>query len=301
MNQRKLPSISNLLIQTPEWNVSPPSPTPQWNQSPWTTDQKITTSAAPPSPMSLSPQWPKNNMLSPSPTQIRPCTPPHSEKSPGLLSIESFNSTVSPLLSPIPSPCSPSMNWSEQQLPPIHGDDPPRRLTTSPSPTFNNNNSFYRPIDPIKRLSTGTLDVPKPAVDTYLSVTQRQRSLSETNERPFEQESRKRSLSINDEPSTKRKRGRPPAVTPETEDQITFLTPTVWNIPVSKDQQEREKKASLKQTTEDHMHDSMTAFSSFDMDTVLHMPRKKRGRKPKTLIHGNSCFIWKDLTSTRSK
>ena len=27
---------------------------------------------------------------------------------------------------------------------------------------------------------------------------------------------------------------------------------------------------------------------------------KKRGRKPKTHIVGNSCFVWKDLTSTRT-
>lgn len=290
MNQRKLPSISNLLIQTPEWNVSPPSPTSNYQLDSWAikkpTDQKLS-----PAPM----QWSNANITATSPnmlspnqnTMITPCTPPLSEKSPGLLSVDSFNSTVSPLLSPISSP-----SLSEKQLPPIHGDDPPRRLRTSTIPITHSFNPLY------KRLSTGALDVPTINRENLLNVTHRPRSLSSTEE-SFT--TRKR-LSMAEEPVIKRKRGRPPAVTPEVEEQITFLTPTVWNIPVSKDQQERHEMASLKEkSTEDQMHDSMTAFSSFDMDTVLHMPRKKRGRKPKTLIHGNSCFIWKDLTSTRSK
>ncbi|KAI8076504.1 uncharacterized protein B0P05DRAFT_546126 [Gilbertella persicaria] len=49
------------------------------------------------------------------------------------------------------------------------------------------------------------------------------------------------------------------------------------------------------------MHDSMAAFTNSNMDIMLHMPRKKRGRKPKTHLVGNSCFVWKDLTLSKSK
>lgn len=124
------------------------------------------------------------------------------------------------------------------------------------------------------------------------------------------------------QPVLKRRRGRPP--TKRNADNFdggwTFLTPTVWDVHVSEEQKEREIQADHKERLiseaqaqaaamsndysaiqNDHsMNDAMAAFTNSNMDTVLNMPRKKRGRKPKTHIIGNSCFVWKDLTSTRS-
>ncbi|KAI7907396.1 uncharacterized protein BX663DRAFT_495762 [Cokeromyces recurvatus] len=139
------------------------------------------------------------------------------------------------------------------------------------------------------------------------------------------------------QPKQKRRRGRPPISknissnsNQDNEDNNnkswTFLTPTVWDVFISEEQKERELKANQKEqqlmmswssskkenkqvllNTHDEsrggdslMNNSMAAFTNSKMDTILHMPRKKRGRKPKTHIIGNSCFVWKDLTSTRS-
>jgi hypothetical protein len=45
--------------------------------------------------------------------------------------------------------------------------------------------------------------------------------------------------------------------------------------------------------------DQQNTFTSTRMDTTLTMPKKKRGRKPKTQLAGNSCFVWRDLTARR--
>ncbi|KAI8378181.1 hypothetical protein EDC96DRAFT_493855 [Choanephora cucurbitarum] len=98
------------------------------------------------------------------------------------------------------------------------------------------------------------------------------------------------------QPKLKRKRGRPPTV--QLDGSWTFLAPTVWNIPISRTEHRD------RQTTDDSdtiMTSAMAAFTSSKMDMVLPMPHKKRGRKPKTHLVGNSCFVWKDLTLTRSK
>ena len=117
------------------------------------------------------------------------------------------------------------------------------------------------------------------------------------------------------QPILKRRRGRPPTCNTNFEGGgWTFLTPTVWDIHISEERKERELKADqeiaktrLQQQQQQNpmvedqiMNDSMNAFTDSNMDTLLQMPKKKRGRKPKTHIAGNSCFVWKDLTSTRS-
>ncbi|CAO3671779.1 unnamed protein product [Umbelopsis ramanniana] len=91
------------------------------------------------------------------------------------------------------------------------------------------------------------------------------------------------------EPILKRKRGRPPNLRePVWEGGWTFVTPTVWNI----------TSASPVASLEQEDTETTTAFTSSTMDTVLTMPKKKRGRKPKTHIEGNSCFVWRDLTAS---
>ncbi|ORZ22529.1 hypothetical protein BCR42DRAFT_406389 [Absidia repens] len=51
--------------------------------------------------------------------------------------------------------------------------------------------------------------------------------------------------------------------------------------------------------TRDDINLNLNTFTSTRMDTTLTMPKKKRGRKPKTQLAGNSCFVWRDLTARR--
>jgi hypothetical protein len=115
-------------------------------------------------------------------------------------------------------------------------------------------------------------------------------------------------LSESGQPILKRRRGRPPNLRePALEGGWTFLTPTVWDV---KQDQPNVTTTNTTTTTsaataaanaaaDSVMNGSMAAFTSSNMDMVLQMPRKKRGRKPKTHIVGNSCFVWKDITASR--
>ncbi|SAL97344.1 hypothetical protein [Absidia glauca] len=47
------------------------------------------------------------------------------------------------------------------------------------------------------------------------------------------------------------------------------------------------------------IHYNLNTFTSTRMDATLTMPKKKRGRKPKNQLAGNSCFVWRDLTARR--
>lgn len=105
------------------------------------------------------------------------------------------------------------------------------------------------------------------------------------------------------EPFIKRRRGRPPIIREAAWNggDWTFMTPTVWNVnssgqpPTTQQQQQQSNEKN-----DPSLDKSLTAFTNSDLDTVLQMPKKKRGRKPKTQFAGNSCFVWKDLTAKRS-
>ncbi|CDH52789.1 predicted protein [Lichtheimia corymbifera JMRC:FSU:9682] len=129
-------------------------------------------------------------------------------------------------------------------------------------------------------------------------------------------------ISPTGQPILKRRRGRPPSNRePQQEGGWTFLTPTVWDVkqtatPVIGTCASKAEGSNVSSSTtttpsstngtlpsageNNDMQGSMAAFTSSTMETVLQMPRKKRGRKPKTHIEGNSCFVWRDLPCTRS-
>ncbi|ORZ24475.1 hypothetical protein BCR42DRAFT_403028, partial [Absidia repens] len=104
-------------------------------------------------------------------------------------------------------------------------------------------------------------------------------------------------ISPTGQPILKRRRGRPPTRSPGYEEGgWTFLSPTVWDVAspsssspsssLSPEQQQQYDRRGTAAEDEGMMNDAMTAFTSADMDTVLPMPKKKRGRKPKTHIEG---------------
>ena len=129
----------------------------------------------------------------------------------------------------------------------------------------------------------------------------------------------------------KRKRGRPPNASRQVSqrDCYTFVTPTVWEV--KQKQHINDKHYNNDNNNSDHHHgDSynnmssnnnnnhgdgnmtvllwpeeprrnkgMNTFTSTRMDSTLSIPKKKRGRKPKVQLAGNSCFVWRDLTARR--
>ncbi|KAI8639733.1 hypothetical protein BD408DRAFT_420820 [Parasitella parasitica] len=115
----------------------------------------------------------------------------------------------------------------------------------------------------------------------------------------------------------KRKRGRPPnAARPEARDgsSWTFIKPTVWDVKKQQQQQQQPKKQHLQHSSAPNslqntpqfltettavMADGINTFTSTNMDMALSIPKKKRGRKPKRQMAGNSCFVWRDLTAPR--
>ncbi|KAI8876622.1 hypothetical protein K501DRAFT_288790 [Backusella circina FSU 941] len=103
----------------------------------------------------------------------------------------------------------------------------------------------------------------------------------------------------------KRKRGRPTnASRPEVQSDShwTFVKPTVWDV---KSNNERQLRPSSSENTHptisppEDKQDGINTFRCTNMEISYSIPRKKRGRKPKKQIAGNSCFVWRDLTAPR--
>lgn len=202
-------------------------------------------------------------------------------------------SYLSPLLSPLsyassitrsPSPISPILT-----LPPIHGDDPPRPLkqqqpnkTKSSHYLWNTTARYSHSLKEEEEVEEKPMETPPESQELDLP--------------PFTQIV----LSESGQAILKRRRGRPPTIKHCTADgkHWTFLTPTVWDV-THHDQSLTTSEKN--ECTDDVMSGTMAAFTSSSMDMVLQMPRKKRGRKPKSHIHGHSCFVWKDMTSANNR
>ncbi|KAL0098084.1 hypothetical protein J3Q64DRAFT_1716609 [Phycomyces blakesleeanus] len=124
----------------------------------------------------------------------------------------------------------------------------------------------------------------------------------------------------------KRKRGRPPnaARSAQSAQSFVFVTPTVWEVKRNDAQPNRQcqqdggaiestpgywsQPSNYNNDTDERgingeeqrkSTTSLNTFTSTKMDTTLTMPKKKRGRKPKMQLQGNSCFVWRDLTARR--
>ncbi|KAI9319491.1 hypothetical protein BX666DRAFT_1926498 [Dichotomocladium elegans] len=86
-----------------------------------------------------------------------------------------------------------------------------------------------------------------------------------------------------------------------------FLTPTVWSVHQLPPTQ-RPKSTSKEPVSPpsaplprldyvSHCSRHMTTLT--DMNAILTLPHKRRGRKSKRLYAGHSCFVWKDIPVTR--
>lgn len=351
----KLPSISTLLTLP-----SPPSP-----------PQIVVDDPEPPS-FSLSPASPRPSAFSSSSNKGVRSPYLSVALSPILSPIDSPGSSSRRSPSPLPSPSllSPNINsnfnsinnsnnnntsHNNVSLPPLQGDDPPRKLqrhpsississiTTSPKPQYNSVWTSSSPFMTSPHQSTMESPVPSslpsPTIpDAASTCTNMTRSVSpcssmgedgpislqqshqerdnssslssnsshsDPNEKPPLPPAMQIVLSESGQPILKRRRGRPPSMRePTLEGGWTFLTPTVWDVNNPQSQQQQQQQEQQQQndhsdTPDSVMNGSMAAFTSSNMDMVLQMPRKKRGRKPKTHIAGNSCFVWKEITASR--
>ncbi|KAI8333875.1 hypothetical protein BC941DRAFT_433233 [Chlamydoabsidia padenii] len=266
---------------------------------------------APPSPPTY--EVDKHLLHSPIPSvQVLPASPLSTPKdlvclSP-MLSPALSSSTMSPSVSSTGSISPLTMNSAE--FPPIHGDDPPRRLLNSPplllqprSPTYYLHHHPHHKLSSQADKSMYLNSQPPQQQQKQLQpvVSSRRTTLKPSKEAPpAPPPCTEIFISPSGQPILKRRRGRPPTRSPGYEEGgWTFLSPTVWDVASSSqqhDQRHNKKRGSI----EDEPTDTMTtAFTSANMETVLPMPKKKRGRKPKTHIEGNSCFMWKDISATR--
>ncbi|KAI8061401.1 hypothetical protein BDF21DRAFT_429455, partial [Thamnidium elegans] len=207
---------------------------------------------------------------------------------------QSFNSLWTSSAPPSPNPQSqnsPSLYSTSPSLYPIS----PSLYPTSPSHQDTPFSPLPQPIPKLQFQPT-TNTTPSPAPTSPMILSSRSAS-------PVEPLPPSTQIVLNEsgQPVLKRRRGRPPSVRePALEGGWTFLTPTVWDVNNPQQQRPAATAASSSASLADSvMNGSMAAFTSSNMDMVLQMPRKKRGRKPKTHIVGNSCFVWKDITASR--
>ncbi|CAO3580032.1 unnamed protein product [Absidia cylindrospora] len=204
-----------------------------------------------------------------------------------------------------PSPSAPSIVISQSS------SSSSLSIPSAPTTAVGGHHDFLKPDQPSSRTRTNNIGSPStspsrsPSPSPSLAPT-RQESV------PAPPPCTQIFISPTGQPILKRRRGRPPTRSPGyDEGGWTFLSPTVWDVSSSSSQQQKHQQSQQQQQksssnqqramidSDSTMTESMTAFTGADMDTVLPMPKKKRGRKPKTHIEGNSCFIWKDIGATR--
>lgn len=196
-------------------------------------------------------------------------------------------------------------------------------LHVSPPPPVSpiSNTSSSRNNSITSNSSSNMLSLPSPAMSPCQEKKEPNRSMRQQQQQSSTPAppSTQIIISPTGQPILKRRRGRPPSNRePQQEGGWTFLTPTVWDVkqtatPVIGTTCASSSKGDNTSTTtpcssangtltheNNDMQGSMAAFTSSTMETVLQMPRKKRGRKPKTHIEGNPCFVWRDLPCTRS-
>ncbi|KAF7730830.1 hypothetical protein EC973_001348 [Apophysomyces ossiformis] len=263
---------------------------------------------------------------------------PNTPKSPSDFYLKRpLSATTSPLLSPIdplsprstcttlqphspfPPSLSPSPSIDDTSSPPLQGYDPPRPLVRHPSPhpqpLFNKLPTWAKTSPDPQQQEQHQQAAPPSSTCSSLQAAPRLSSVSPTlsstrpaADKPASQPqpqqlppSTQILFTESGQPILKRRRGRPPSTRePVWEGGWTFLTPTVWDVNSSQQQPSTKPLPPPSQVDVSGHAGSMAAFTDANMDTVLQMPRKKRGRKPKTHIAGNSCFVWRELTVTRS-
>ncbi|KAJ2955541.1 hypothetical protein NQZ79_g8478 [Umbelopsis isabellina] len=191
------------------------------------------------------------------------------------------------LLSPISTPVSPQSASNESfshlsSLPP-----PAQHHRSSWSPDTTQSSTLQIPhVRPHSR------SYPSSPVDQEPINPFKRRASDQTSDFSFHMQQVK-SSAISTPP--RRRRGRPPNATEQnSEGPWTFLTPTVWDVGAN-DKRDQDYYSVEPQAT-DH---TVGILCDMSMDTMLTTPKRKRGRKPKHILEGNGCFVWKEIKSKR--
>ncbi|KAG2183514.1 hypothetical protein INT43_006520 [Umbelopsis isabellina] len=192
------------------------------------------------------------------------------------------------LLSPISTPVSPQSTSSESfsqlsSLPP-----PAQHHRSSWSPDTTQSSTLQIP-----NVRSHSRSYPSSPVDQEPINPFKRRASDQTSNFSFHMQQVK-SSAITTPP--RRRRGRPPNATEQnTEGPWTFLTPTVWDVGANNDKRDQDYY-SVEPKATDH---TVGILCDMSMDTMLTTPKRKRGRKPKHILEGNGCFVWKEIKSKR--
>lgn len=230
---------------------------------------------------------------------------PPSPQSPVPASESNFKSQTNPatqrpqLLSPISAPVSPQMSVFESSpyqspVPPADTSSYHRYSSWSPDfsspsttlqiPSIHKYQTRSYPNSPVDRLS-----MPLPPSHHPF----KRRASDQTSNFSLNMQHLK---ATSTPPPPRRRRGRPPNATEQnSEGPYTFLTPTVWDVSAVNEKRDQDYTSVDPNTN----HHTVGILCDMSMDTLLTTPKRKRGRKPKHILEGNGCFVWKEIKSKR--
>ncbi|KAG2185570.1 hypothetical protein INT44_002363 [Umbelopsis vinacea] len=183
-----------------------------------------------------------------------------------------------PMLSPVSTPVSPQLSIFESS--PYQSPlPPPASHRLSPDSTLQ-----------IPHLPSHRRSYPSSPVDRVPDTFNKRRASDQTNNTSANLQFVKASA------PPRRRRGRPPNATEQnTEGPWTFLTPTVWDVGAV-DEKRDQDYYTVEHKADDH---TVGILCDMSMDSLLSTPKRKRGRKPKHVLEGNGCFVWKEIKSKR--
>ncbi|KAI8581706.1 hypothetical protein K450DRAFT_230814 [Umbelopsis ramanniana AG] len=254
-----LPPISTLFNDVDRQDSRPPKLTIQTSPSIIVTDQARHSAFQPPSPQSPVPA------------------------SDAIYKSQSLAPPYPPMLSPVSTPVSPQLSQFESSpyLSPL-----PPPATQRLSPDFASSDTLQIP-----HLPSHSRSYPNSPVDRIpMSDPFKRRASDQTNNTSANLQYMKASA------PPRRRRGRPPNATEQnTEGPWTFLTPTVWDVGAV-DEKRDQDYYTVEHKADDH---TVGILCDMSMDSLLSTPKRKRGRKPKHVLEGNGCFVWKEIKSKR--
>ncbi|CAO3694760.1 unnamed protein product [Umbelopsis ramanniana] len=191
-----------------------------------------------------------------------------------------------PMLSPVSTPVSPQLSIFESS--PYQSPLPPPAATQRLSPEFASSDTLQIP-----HLHSYSRSYPNSPVDRVPMSDHnpfKRRASDQTNDTSANLQYVKASA------PPRRRRGRPPNATEQnTEGPWTFLTPTVWDVGAV-DEKRDQDYYTVEHKADDH---TVGILCDMSMDSLLSTPKRKRGRKPKHVLEGNGCFVWKEIKSKR--
>ncbi|KAI8882817.1 hypothetical protein K501DRAFT_285658 [Backusella circina FSU 941] len=188
---------------------------------------------------------------------------------------------------------------------PVQGDDPPQRLIRVPS-----RNRTLKEIYPNGYLQEKTACPPyspttssSSSISSYESEIQQTTTVVQDNPPPPPLDTTTKSdkqspfsclvvFDALEHTASNTRRGRPPVTEEYNPDsQLRFVKPTICSVHMSKRKKPELQSPSLSLSSSSTETSFMVSYDNGDMPAGFDNPNKKRGRKPKSQIQGNSFFV----------